>query len=149
MNQFYIPPSSFISELNKSFHKFILWTLRKKTPTKKGCWWLDSNLKKTELSSHFCMGPFTQITLRREAYAEILASTLKHGCSVTLPPEPAFIKELWYPVSGHRTDAFPIQLELCSSEQPEHLHSHQSGQFFRTKQTDTWEFRILFAWRKD
>ena len=42
-----------------------------------------------------------------------------------LPSEPAIIKDFWNPISTKRTEVFPIQSELHSSDQSEQLHSDE------------------------
>lgn len=51
---------------------FVLWTLRKKTPSKKGFWWLtEFKLKIQSLAAISTWEPLTQTTLQGEACTEL------------------------------------------------------------------------------
>ena len=102
-------------------------TLGKKTPAKKGFWWLsdlkfnNNHIKEQSLAATSAWGPLTQTALHREACTEAPACT-----SVFLPSEPLW-RSSWNLISNNRIEVFPIQLDLPSSDQTEWLYSDQSA----------------------
>lgn len=57
------------------------------------------------------------------------------ACLQFLLSEPALIKISWNPLSTNRNKAFPIQSELCSSDQSERFYLTNQDRAFWTNQT--------------
>ena len=81
-----------------------LWTLRKKTPTKKDSRWLPGiKLKKQSPAGISVQGALLQTALQGEAHTELC-----------LPAEPALQRSSWNPISTNWTETSLVQLELPS-----------------------------------